>query len=91
MTSIGWGPAPALVQALCLAQILGEGSAVSPPSLSLKASHFECLDTHDAYAPAIGNYSTETGFDHSPFWSGPGCFWLYHHSDCCFATGTFDY
>ena len=53
----------------------GRSCCVFLPSGSLKASSFECSDTHDAYAPTLDNYSTESGFGHFPFWSGFGCFW----------------
>ena len=59
MISIGWGSASALVQAPCSFQVLRGGSAVSPPSGSLKALSFKHSDTHDAYALTLGNYSTK--------------------------------
>ena len=71
MMSIGWDLVPALVQPPCSVQSRRRSCYVSP-SGSLKALNFECSDTDDPYAPTLGNCSTESCFDHSPFWSALG-------------------
>ena len=62
---VGWGLAPALVQVLCLVQVLEGGSAVSP----LQRVKRSCISGARALMlhmpPNLGNYSIGSGFGHS--------------------------
>ena len=83
---LGFGASTGTDSSVCSGA--GEGSAVVPPSLSLKVLHFECWGTCVEYAPNPGSYNIGFGFEHSPSLADFDYFQQHHYFSYHFAFGS---